>query len=340
MKARKLKSGRWNARAYIGKDKNGKAVYRSFTADTKAEAERKAALNAFHYTTDMRLGDTVAAFIETREAVISPSTHRSYLGIYKAHIEGNVIASVPVSVFDSVKAQRWVNGLSRTHSPKTVRNAWGLLSCAVKYFYPDIRINVRLPQAVQPKLHTPTTAEVGAVISAARERDKELYKAILLGSVGMMRRGEIAALTADDLDFARNTISITKAYARSAGNKWVLKPPKTASSNRVIVMPQFVMDELPKEGRVVALSPAKISDHFRDLVRKLDVPQFRFHDLRHYAASIAASSSIGASAETIKARGGWSTDSVMKRIYINQIGEEIDKDTKNVISFYEQFVDC
>ena len=155
-----------------------------------------------------------------------------------------------------------------------------------------------------------------------------------------MRRGEIAALTADDLDFSRNTISITKAYARSADNKWVLKPPKTSASNRVIVMPRFVMDALPKEGRVVSLSPAKISDHFRELLKRSGNTQFRFHDLRHYAASIAASSSVGASAETIKARGGWSTDSVMKRIYINQIGDEVDKDTQNVISFYERMVDC
>lgn len=340
MKARKLKSGRWNARAYIGKDKNGKAVYRSYTADTKAEAERLAAVNSFRYPTDMRVGDMVLAYIESRGAVLSPSTYRCYLCAYKANIEEHVISGIPVSVLDSVKVQRWVNDLAKRLSPKTVANCHGLLIAALKYFYPDIRVNAKLPQRVQPKLHTPTTAEVSEVIALAKEKDGELYKAILLGGVGMMRRGEIAALTADDLDFRRNTISITKAYARAADNKWVLKPPKTSASNRVIVMPQFVMDVLPKEGPVVRLSPAKISDHFRDLIRKSGITPFRFHDLRHYAASIAASSSVGASAETIKARGGWATDSVMKRIYINQIGEEIDKDTKNVISFYERMVDC
>ena len=337
MKARKLKSGRWNCRAYVGMDKDGKQVYRSFTADTKAEAERLAALNTFCYPSDMRVGDMVLAYIESRSAVLSPSTYRCYLCAYKANIENHIISQIPVSMLDSVKVQRWVNDLTKTLSAKTVANCHGLLMAALKYFYPDVRINTKLPQRAQPKLHTPTTAEVTKILALAKKKDGELYKAILLGGVGMMRRGEIAALDASDLDFKRNTISITKAYARTSDNKWVLKPPKTAASNRVVVMPQFVMDALPKEGRVVDLSPAKISDHFRDLIRKSGITPFRFHDLRHYAASIAASSSVGASAETIKARGGWATDSVMKRIYINQIGEEIDKDTKNVISFYEKW---
>ena len=340
MKARKLKSGRWNARAYIGKDKNGKAVYRSYTADTKAEAERLAAVNSFRYPTDMRVGDMVDAFIEARKEVLSPSTYRGYLSAYKANIEGIAFASIPVSSLDTVKAQRWVNDLTEKHSPKTVKNIYGMFAAALRYFYPDIRLTVKLPQGRQPKLHTPTTEEVKAVTALAKERDPELYKAILLGGVGMMRRGEIAALTAEDLDFKRNTVSITKSVARTSDNKWVIKPPKTEASNRTIVMPKFVMNALPKSGKTVQLTPAKITEHFHSIVKAAGVHQFRFHDLRHYAASIAASSSVGASAETIKARGGWSTDSVMKRVYINQIGDEIDKDTKNVISFYERMVDC
>lgn len=340
MKARKLKSGRWNARAYIGKDEQGKSIFRSFTADTKAEAERLAVLNSFKHPANMRAGEMVDAFIEARKDVLSPSTYRGYLSAYKANIEGVAFASIPVSSLDSVKAQRWVNDLTKRHSPKTVKNIYGMFAAALRYFYPDIRLTVKLPQGRQPKLHTPTTAEVQAVTALAKARDLELYKAILLGGVGMMRRGEIAALTAEDLDFQRNTISITKAVARTSENEWVIKPPKTDASNRVIVMPQFVMDTLPKSGKTVQLTPAKITEHFHTIVKAANVPAFRFHDLRHYAASIAASSSVGASAETIKARGGWSTDSVMKRVYINQIGDEIDKDTQSIISFAEQMIDC
>ena len=151
MKARKLKSGRWNARAYIGKDKNGKSIYRSYTADTKAEAERLAALNAFHYPSDMRVGDMVEAYIEARGAVLSPSTYRCYLCAYKANIRPHIISEIPVSVLDTVKVQRWVNDLTKRHSAKTVANCHGLLSAALKYFYPDMRLNVKLPQRSPPQ---------------------------------------------------------------------------------------------------------------------------------------------------------------------------------------------
>ena len=338
MKARKLKSGRRNARAYIGKDENGKSMFRSFTADTKAEAERLAVLNCFKYPKDMRVSEMVDAFIESRKSVLSPSTYRGYKSAYDSHIKDDAFGMIPVSSIDSAKVQRWVNQLNRRRTPKTVKNVYGMFAAALKYFYPDVRVHVKLPHRVQPKLHTPTTAEVQAVTALAKVRDPELYKAILLGGIGMMRRGEIAALTSEDLDFKRNTVSITKSVARTSDNKWVIKPPKTEASNRTIVMPQFVMDALPTNGKTVQLTPAKITEHFHTIVKAANVPSFRFHDLRHYAASIAASSSVGASAETIKARGGWSTDSVMKRIYINAIGDEVDKDTKSILSFAEQMM--
>ena len=40
--AKKLPSGNWRCRVYIGKDENGKDIYRSVTAPTKNKAEAKA----------------------------------------------------------------------------------------------------------------------------------------------------------------------------------------------------------------------------------------------------------------------------------------------------------
>ena len=42
MNARKLPSGSWRARLFLGEDENGKKHYKSFTAATKREAERLA----------------------------------------------------------------------------------------------------------------------------------------------------------------------------------------------------------------------------------------------------------------------------------------------------------
>ena len=340
MKPRKLKSGNWNVSVYVGMDADGQKHYRSVTAPTRKECLAKA-LDLSSSTRDrrkvVRVEEVVRKYIQTKEAVLSPNTTRMYKSMYDNYFNNDRIGFFPADRIDDRYVQRWIGELSKIESPKTVRNIYGLFSAAMRYENPRYIFAVNLPQRRMPKLHTPTTDEVDKIISMSKEReDKTLYYAILLGAVGMMRLGEVCALTADDIDRKKNTITINKSLAVAPDGSLVVKPPKNDSSNRTIEMPQFVIDELPKSGRIVPISPNAVSMLFRKLIKKSGVVPFRFHDLRHYAASIAASSSIGVSVETIKARGGWATDGMMKRVYINQIGDEVDKDTQNINIFYEK----
>lgn len=335
MKPKKLPSGNWNVRVYVGMDENGKSIMKSITAPTRKEVVEKAAL----YTSkgdDIRVRDMIHRYIEARKDVLSPNTHRGYVGMYNASVKDDVFGSLYFSALTDALVQRWVSGLAREKTPKTVKNTYGLFTAAVSFYFPRTYFNVKLPQAMRPKLHTPTTAEVEKVLEYAKKHNFELYKAVLLSAVGMMRQGEIAALTAEDIDFEHGLVSITKSLAKTVDNNFVVKPPKNESSNRVIRLPDFVISQLPKEGRIVNMNPRYMTLAFSRMVKKLDVQYFRFHDLRHYAASIAASSSIGASVETIKARGGWATDSMMKRVYINLLEDEESKDVSQINDFYSK----
>ena len=332
MNARKLPSGNWRVQVYLGKDAKGKKKMASVTAPTKTEALQKAVLYGKKVPEDMSVEQAVRRYLAIREPVLSPSTYRGYEGILNAHILPHPFASVRLTALNSSRIQRWVSDIASARSAKTVKNAYGLVTAAVNMFAPELRFNVKLPQRKRPQLYTPSTEDVKTILKLSEGTD--LHRVILLGAVGMMRRGEIAALDASDLDFTKNTIRITKSMVRTSKGEYVIKPPKTEASNRTVVMPSFVMNELPREGRVIDLNLKQISDRFAKLLDKADVPHFRFHDLRHYAASIAASSSIGASVEAIKARGGWSGDSMMKRVYINQIGDEVDKDTAAINQYY------
>ena len=55
-----------------------------------------------------------------------------------------------------------------------------------------------------------------------------------------MREGELLALTLDDFDFEKNTVSISKSLAVVNG-KPVSKSTKTPKSNRVIALPIPIM---------------------------------------------------------------------------------------------------
>lgn len=81
--------------------------------------------------------------------------------------------------------------------------------------------------------------------------------------------------------------------------------------HRTIEFPRFVIDialNNSTNGKVVPLVPDSITKRFIDTIKLLDIPRFRFHDLRHYGASILHA--IGVPDQYIIQRGGWSTDNV------------------------------
>ena len=81
-KAKKTSSGRWKVTIYDYKDSTGKIHQKTFTADTKREAERMAAeYQRGPALADLTVGEAVQKYIDLKKAVLSPSTHRSYLSI-------------------------------------------------------------------------------------------------------------------------------------------------------------------------------------------------------------------------------------------------------------------
>jgi integrase len=88
-----------------------------------------------------------------------------------------------------------------------------------------------------------------------------------------------------------------------------------------------------RSGRIIDVNPSVISDRFRDYIRTLNLENvFRFHDLRHYSASIMHA--IGIPDVYIMQRGGWATDHVMKTVYRNAIDEEAKKNTSKILHHF------
>lgn len=80
MNAKKLPSGSWRARLFLGEDESGKKHYKSFTASTKREAERLALNYAEERATPDKItfGDALVKYIDSKSNVLSPSTLRGY----------------------------------------------------------------------------------------------------------------------------------------------------------------------------------------------------------------------------------------------------------------------
>lgn len=71
------------------------------------------------------------------------------------------------------------------------------------------------------------------------------YKAFfLLAIYGGFRRGEISALTWNDIDFDNHTVSITKAVSKTRTDGQTIKAPKTKAGKREIILPSVCFEVL------------------------------------------------------------------------------------------------
>lgn len=333
-KAKKTKAGTWRVTIYDYKDSNGKIHQKTFTAETKREAERMAAeYKLVPRAKDMSVGEAVTSYINVKEAALSPSTVRSYKEINKNHFESSKFGSISLSKLDAADAQRFISDLVKDgKSPKTVRNIYGLMVSAVRMYRPGCVFPVTMPAKKKPELYTPSSNEVNALIKAVKD-DRDLYRVILLCAFGPMRRSEACAIRYDDIDYKTNAITVRRAIVRNADNEFVYKDlPKNYSSYRSINYPSSVINAIGHGfGYVIKSTPDKITQNFGDVLKETGLPHFRLHDLRHYAASILHA--IGIPDQYIMQRGGWKTDHVMKRVYRDTISD-VEKEMNDKINDY------
>jgi integrase len=134
-----------------------------------------------------------------------------------------------------------------------------------------------------------------------------------------MRRGEICAITAADLD--GNMLKINKSKVLDENNTWVIKPmPKTTDSQREIYIDDYVAELIRKNGDAFPDHPNRLNHHLHRLQKRLKLPAFRFHDLRAYYATLAHS--MGFPDKYIMANGGWSSNRIMDRVYKRTFAEK------------------
>ena len=245
--------------------------------------------------------------------VLSPRTVSSYECIRDTHLQ----SLMPKDIYDITQdAVQWeMDKLSRHRSPKTVRNVHGFLSAVLGTYRPDMKLNTSLPQKVRPKLYVPSDSDVKRLMGIVEGTEMELP--VLLAVFGPMRRGEICALESTDIQ--GNVVHVSKSMAIK-DKKWIIKAPKSYAGDRYITYPDFVIDKLKGiDGRIVKINPTVVSHRFEKILERNNIPHFRFHDLRHYSASVLHA--IGIPDSYIMERGGWSSDAVLKDVYRHTIDD-------------------
>lgn len=324
-KAHKLPSGSWRVQAKAA------GQVRSFTAATKTEAERRAASwqlsseRSENIPDKMTLGEAIDKYIKIKSNVLSPSTIRSY-----ENIKRNALAPIsnkPIEKLDNITIQTVTNEYAASHSPKSVRNAYGLLTAVLKMYRPNFTPSARLPQKKKVDIYIPTEEEIKTILKLSK--DTPLETPLKLAIFGGLRAGEICALTPADIN--DNTVSVTKSIAYDANNTWVIKSPKTYYGNRNVTLPFSISSDLSENNRITKYNPNSLYKAYRKLLINNRLPLHRFHDLRHFYISTLFD--IGVPEKYIIAQVGHSSSSITKRVY-DHISAGRQNDYTNKISGY------
>lgn len=174
-----------------------------------------------------------------------------------------------------------------------------------------------------------------------------------LALFGGFRRGELIALTWDDIDFEKHTVSITKSAARTKKDGMINKSPKNFSSNRTITMPAEIMRMLKRlklERNEYRLSVGSYWDgenyvfiqdnghqmdistpnyEMRKIIRRYNagiedekdkLPEINVHGLRHTSATLLISQNIDI--KTVSNRLGHSETSTTMDIYAHALEKQ------------------
>ena len=199
-------------------------------------------------------------------------------------------------------------------SPRTVQYIHVTLHKALKQAVADGLIPrntteaVRPPQVRKEEIRPLDAEQVKALFGAAQgDRLEALY--ILAVHTGL-RQGELLGLKWGDVDLEAGTLQVRRTLTTAKGGP-VLSSPKTKGSRRTVKLSQTALEALRnhlerqlreidqagdlwhENGLIFAtesgdfLNRHYITMHrFKPLLKRAELPQIRFHDLRHTCATL------------------------------------------------------
>lgn len=316
----RLPSGMWRCQIMVDGQRISVVDEAPAVAQAKAVAMRAGLIDKKKTGPSMTVGQAIDRYIESKDAVLSPSTVAGYKRVRKNALQD--IMPIKLSDLTQEAIQKAVNKMARIKSPKSVRNAHGLLSAVVAEYRPDMILRTTLPQKQKYDVSIPTNEDIERIMAAAKGTEMELpvLLAIWLG----LRASEIRGLTWDCI--SGDTIHIRQAIVEGESGP-VIKGTKTYSGNRKIRIPQYIAGLISVQPRIddyiVHMSGQAMYKRFSRLCEKAGLSHYRFHDMRHANASIMLA--LGVPDKYAMERMGHATNNMLKTVYQHTMRSKQDE---------------
>lgn len=314
--AKKLPSGSWRVNQYIGKDENGKRIYKSFTASTKKQAQYLAAdylISRREKLEDKTIEQALSEYIDSKNNTLSVSTIRGYEIIKRNAIED--IKNIKLCNIDEIILQKWMNNNAAKYSDKSIRNQFGLIIAVLKQNKVNIDTkNIMLKPKQKKEMLIPTKEQMSIILEMVVGTSVELPVTLAL-TLGL-RQSEIAALHWDDYDGQH--IKIHRSVVPNKEGKLIEKETnKSYAGTRTLDVPNILKLRLDNSERtsdhISNMVPSSILRKFQILCKQNGLPTFKMHALRHANASLLLSQ--GVPDKYAMERLGQSTTNMLKSVY-------------------------
>lgn len=315
----------YSAEVYVGRDSDGKKLRKFITRDSMKECknavrelEEEVKNKTLNNLSMMKMSDYMDKWLDINKPLLAPTTVKGYKMYINLHFKPAFGAMKVSQITDMHIKQYIADKIKAKLSTTTIRKHFFTLS---KILYDALKtkspcIDIKAPKNAEYTPTIPTEAQFNAIYQTFKNISKEDEAIILLAGWCGLRRGEIFGLKWDDLNEKDGTIRIDEAVAlEEEGYQFELKDPKSHNGIRTIVAPDYLMDLLksmkqsipekqskpknkvdknePKKATIVAIqheilsqNPHSFTKKYRNIIIEKKLPKIRFHDLRHYHASL------------------------------------------------------
>lgn len=292
------KTGKWliQYRYTDWQGKRKKSTKRGFATKRDAEEWLRTFLQSQKADFNMNFED----FLKLYDADMEPRLREHTMRMKKYIIDLKILpyfAKKSINSITPADIRKWQNELMmKNYSPTYLRlinnQLTAIFNYAVRYY--DLKNNPCRKAGSMGKNKADemlfwTKEEFSRFLDGVIDKQTSYVAFMTLFWTGM-RLGELLALTPADIDFENKTISISKSYQRIE-KRDVITPPKTQKSNRIITVPDFLLEYIKDYmNSVYSLKSTdrlfQVSKHFMEKemqrgIKNSGVKRIRIHDIRH-----------------------------------------------------------
>ena len=291
-----------------------------------------------------------------KKGAVRPVTYEKYVMTLRNLTK--IAPKLKLSELDKRKYQSIINEYALTHERATTKDFNAHLKAAILDAMDEGLIKIDPTRKVVIKGKEPTRKKrpkflsnedliklVSVLdLSDIRNEENEVnwdWFILVLIKTGF-RFAEALALTPQDFDFEKNTLSVTKSWNYKDFNNSRFQKTKNKSSVRTIIIDQNLSKDLKK---LIKDMPADkpifingerifssvINDKLHQRCRKAGIPEVSMHSLRHTHASMLLYADV--SIANISKRLGHANTTTTMEVYLHIIKELEDRENDKINSF-------